>query len=62
MCSFCGHYRCSRGCPEDVSAERVFAACDGCSRKIYEGDDYFQLDGVIYCEDCVYDARRTAGD
>ena len=58
MCSVCGHYTCTAGCPEN-SASAVYI-CDSCSSEIYSGEDYYNLDGSIYCEDCIFEARREA--
>ena len=30
----------------------------GC--EIYEGDTYYEIDGVIYCENCVKEGEREA--
>lgn len=38
--------------PEDV----IVHHCSRCSGEIYEGEEYFKLDGDIYCEDCFLDS------
>ena len=37
--------------PEDV----VFATCDHCGGEIYEGEEYYYIDGQYICEDCLSD-------
>ena len=59
MCSVCGHYVCSAGCPENDGSGAIYV-CDSCSSDIYSGEDYYSLDGRIYCEDCIFEARRQA--
>ena len=34
--------------------------CDECGEAIYEGEDYYEIEGGIYCEDCVYKMKKTA--
>lgn len=33
--------------------------CDECGERIWE--DYYEIDGVIYCPDCIEEKRRTIG-
>lgn len=39
--------------------------CD-CGEKLYEGDEYYEIDGTIYCPNCIddflSDHRRKVGD
>lgn len=32
--------------------ERVFCRCD-CGREIYEREEYWNINGTIYCQDCI---------
>ena len=49
---------------------RVFRTCDHCEDEILKGEEYFDLGGVIICENCMEeyledlknDARRIAGE
>lgn len=59
MCQVCGSYPCNARCPNAPDPE-VFARCEICGEPIYDGEDYYEIDGQRYCEDCVYDARKTA--
>lgn len=56
MCDVCRQTPCHPRCP---NAEiPIFDLCEKCGAKIYDGDDYFEVDGNNYCEDCV--SHRTA--
>lgn len=37
---------------------RVFTTCDWCGSKIYEGDTYFDIHGLILCADCLIEGKR----
>ena len=43
-----------RGCPNDEPKE--VETCAYCNEPIVEGDEYFELDGKCYHEDCFSDA------
>lgn len=32
--------------------ERVYCRCD-CGREIYANEEYWNINGVIYCQDCI---------
>ena len=42
----------------------VFKTCDMCGGEIYEGDEYYDFDDEVICEDCLMDYvnefRKTA--
>lgn len=38
--------------PPDNEADAVYR-CEYCDVPIYEGEEYFEIDGDILCEDCV---------
>lgn len=40
--------------PEDV----VFATCDHCGGEIYEGEEFYDIDGEFIHEDCLHDWAR----
>lgn len=45
--------------PEDD--EKPVCRCCDCDTEIYEGDDYYEIDGNAYCETCMVDNfRKTA--
>lgn len=35
--------------------EEVVYECFGCGREIYEGDYYYEIDGEVYCKECLDD-------
>ena len=34
--------------------------CARCDRPLYEGDEYYEVNDAIFCEDCIYECHRTA--
>ena len=38
--------------PPDNEADKVYE-CYFCDSAIYEGDDCYEIDNLIYCEDCI---------
>ena len=59
MCKECLQTPCHPRCP-NADGPEVFGECDGCGNEIYDGDEYYEIDGKIYCEDCIIDFRKTA--
>lgn len=49
---------------------RIVHTCDHCEDEILKGEEFFDLDGIIFCERCMEeyledlknDTRRTAGE
>ena len=37
----------------DMSEEKLFHECAGCGDDIYYGDEYYEIDDKIVCEDCI---------
>ena len=60
MCIICGQYSCPGGCPNFDS--RPYYYCSACGQDIALGEDYFAVAGEVYCEECIYSGRRTAGE
>ena len=58
MCEICHRSPCLPRCPN--AEEPVAAKCCNCGRDIYEGEDAFNINGDIYCEDCINDCKFTA--
>jgi hypothetical protein len=59
MCMECGQTPCNPRCPnapEPKHCER----CSECGAKLYVGDGYYEVDGSIYCEDCMTGFHRYA--
>lgn len=40
--------------------EEVADCCDCCGRDIYVGEEYYDVDGVVICENCIKDYKKTA--
>lgn len=59
MCDICLQFPCHPRCP-NAPPPPVAYTCDCCGEPIYEGDDYYDIDGVAWCEDCIRAARKTA--
>lgn len=63
MCEICGATVGHRaGCPEFRDAEPdVYGTCEICGDPIEEGQDYFDIDGNKYHEDCFTGAYLKQG-
>ena len=59
MCEYCQSMPHSHGCPFEDDPP-FFAECDLCRCEIYVGEDYFEINGLQICEDCMAKQRRTA--
>lgn len=58
MCSECHQTPCDSRCPN--YEPQVFGECDMCGAEIYEGEDYYEIAGGIYCEYCVSECKKEA--
>ena len=61
MCSECRQYPCASRCP-NADDPPIVTYCVKCHLPIREGDDYFDVEGDPFCEDCMRSFRKTAGD
>lgn len=61
MCMECRQNPCHPRCP-NAPEPRVLFRCMDCGEGIREGDDYYDMMGEPYCESCVKQSLRTAGD
>ena len=59
MCIDCRQTPCHPRCPNAPDPRTVFI-CSGCGQEIYEGDDFWDILGEQFCEDCVDGAKREA--
>lgn len=59
MCDICRTTPCHPFCP-NAPEPPVFGRCVNCKEKIFDGDDYYDIDGDIWCEECIDDCRKTA--
>lgn len=61
MCDVCGRYICPSNCPNAADPPK-FGECVACGAEINEGDDYYDINDELWCEDCIFEARKTAGE
>ena len=59
MCEECRMHPCHPSCPNALGPRLVFI-CSGCSGEILEGDDYWDILGEQFCEECIDKARQEA--
>ena len=59
MCDICRMHPCHPSCP-NAPERPVFDCCEICGADIYDGDDYYELNGHKYCETCVREGFKTA--
>ena len=59
MCEECLQVPCHPRCPNAPGPKAVFV-CSGCSHDIYEGDDYWDIMGEQFCEECIDKAKGVA--
>ena len=59
MCDMCRQSPCDSRCPNAPDPPTVFI-CSGCGQSIYDGDDYWDVLGEQYCEDCIARMRKEA--
>jgi hypothetical protein len=57
MCEECRQSRCPSGCPNAPEPPMVHI-CSECGEAIVDGDDYYEIGGDPYCDDCVF--HKTA--
>lgn len=55
MCEICHRCPCDPRCPNAPEPPTVYT-CKHCGESIMEGDEYYELDGDYYHEDCFGDA------
>ena len=58
MCAECGMMVCPGTCP-NAQEETPLYECV-CGEPIYEGDSYWLIDGVYYCQSCIENLEQTA--
>lgn len=59
MCDICIKSPCDPRCPNAPEPPTVFV-CSGCGEFIYDGDDYWDILGEQFCENCIKDMKRIA--
>lgn len=60
MCEICRINPCDSRCPNAASDHEVKENCDKCRANIYAGDEYYELDGWVYCASCIENSRKEA--
>ena len=61
MCQECLRTPCHPRCPNAPEPEEIpVYVCSGCSKEIMDGEDYWEIMGEQWCEDCIDKARQTA--
>lgn len=51
MCEICRQNPCCPACPNHV--DELVEICCECGAKIFEGDDYYNIEGIVLCENCI---------
>lgn len=55
MCDVCRQTPCNPRCPNAPEPQAVYT-CKICGESIVEGDEYYEMDGEFYHEECFEDA------
>ena len=60
-CNVCGHINGhAPGCPEAPQAD--LECCSECGQPFENGDAYYEVDNIKYCEECFLDTFRRIID
>lgn len=59
MCEICYAAPCLPGCP-NAPEPPVAYVCFCCGEAIYAGEEYYDINGVPWCQGCIHDARKEA--
>ncbi len=59
MCQECRMTPCNPRCPNAPEPKSVFI-CSNCGESIRDGDDYWEIMGEQFCEDCIDEAKKVA--
>lgn len=59
MCQECHQSPCHPRCPNAPEPKAVFI-CSGRGEEIFEGDDYWDILGEQFCEECIKNAKTEA--
>lgn len=61
MCMECLRSPCDPRCPNAPAPEEIpVFVCSGCGRDIVDGEDYWDILGEQWCEECIDKSRQTA--
>lgn len=59
MCEYCYSYPHLSQCP-NAPEPPIVCECSCCGEPIYGGDEYYDINGDVWCEECILDARKEA--
>ena len=59
MCDICQKLPCDSRCPNAPEPHSVFV-CSGCGDLIYDGENYWEIMGEQWCEECIEEAKKEA--
>lgn len=59
MCEVCRRYPCHSSCP-NAPEPPMFAHCVMCGSDILYGEEYYDIYGDYYCENCMSSCHKTA--
>ena len=59
ICDVCLKTPCDCRCPNAPDPHQVFI-CSGCGEPILEGENYWDIMGEQWCQECIDKARGTA--
>lgn len=59
VCDICRHSPCDPRCPNAPEPPAVYV-CSGCGEMIRDGDDYWDVMGEQWCEECIDEAKGVA--
>lgn len=62
MCDVCGSTPCNSRCPYSADWEKEFTKCYFCGNSIYEGETYYCIGDRNYCDDCINECQKIAGE
>lgn len=60
MCELCRRYVCPPRCPNAAYEPLVFSECEECGAEIYDGDAYYAIGELKFCESCVSGGYKIA--
>ena len=48
--------------PEEYYGYKEVETCECCNGSIYDGEEYYNVDGTIICKECMNDFKKIAGE
>ena len=56
MCAICHQTPCNYRCPN--AEDRATVVCEHCGTKLYPGEDAYDIEGAVICDECLRDYCR----